>query len=84
MKVTSHMANNQVIMQAGNKEIFQSYDSIIAIRENGKILFSNHWDYSRTTMKYLGQFLNSNGKEIRAKFKSGEYKVSIDTDGNDL
>lgn len=82
MKMVEQLANNQVIMEDGNKLIFQSYKSVIAIKEGDKVTFSKHWDYSKTTMKYLGQFLNSNAKEIREKFKAEIYTVGIDVDGN--
>jgi len=53
---------------------FQSYNSVVALRDtNGHIYLGVDWDYSRTTMKFLGQWLNSNAKEIRANLMSGKY-----------
>lgn len=59
----------------GNKEIFQSYESIIAVVVDGQVTLDKHfWDYSKTTIKYLKQFLGgTTKKEIIAKIDSGEY-----------
>lgn len=62
---------NQFIITNGNTTTFQSYDSTICEivkAENGKSLlgfdllvrFGRDWDYSRTTSKYLHQFLSEN------------------------
>jgi hypothetical protein len=86
MKVIETMAKNQVVLanfETGG-QIFQSYDSIIAIRIRGGVKLSEHYNYSRTTMKYLGKFLNMNAKEIHQAVKDGIFKVSIDTSGMDL
>lgn len=58
---------------------FQSYRSIIAFKPcDGKIqLDETYWDYSRTTSKYLNQFLRVSGKkEIEQKIKAGEYELA--------
>lgn len=82
MRVRNVGPNHNTIEHQGVNYL-QSYESIIARWVDGeRPLFSPHWDYSKTTMKYLGQFLNSNAKEIRQKFKDGEYVVGIDTEGN--
>lgn len=66
---------NQFIIYCDDKTIFQSYDSVIAIRyKNGKTeLDATFWDYSRTTGKYRNQFLCENKKETEMKIASGEY-----------
>ena len=69
---------NQFIIDSGNKTIFQSYQTIVAIKENGKVtLDSNALEYSNTTLKYLKQFLNTNEskKSLYAKIESGFYQV---------
>lgn len=53
---------NHFIMTDGNKKILQSYDSIVAVvdrnAEGSNILtLGKDWDYSRTTMKYVHQFI---------------------------
>ena len=59
-----------------NCEIFQSYKSIIAIKDlnNNKIyLDSYYWDYSTTTGKYRNIFLNEKKNETQKKINSKEY-----------
>lgn len=66
---------NQFIIHEDNREIFQSYDTIIAIKEGGKVyLDRKKWDFSKTTLKYLRQFLDGNGvDDTRRKIKDGIY-----------
>ena len=67
----------QFIIEVGNKTVFQSYDSIIAVKENGKVtLDKNFWDYSKTTGKYRNQFLGEDINETRRKIKAGIYKLA--------
>lgn len=63
----------------------QSYAVIVAARASRRyrinqdtpliILDIQYWDYSKTTVRHIGQFLNLNAKEIRAKIKSGEIEL---------
>ena len=85
MKVSNMCSNNgnqvpnQFIIDNGNKTIFQSYQTIVAVKENGKVtLDSNALEYSSTTLKYLKQFLNTNEtkKSLYAKIESGFYNTS--------
>lgn len=80
INMTSSRGNkiaNQFIITDGNKEYFQSYNTIIAVNNGGKItLDKNSWDYSVTTGKYRNQFLGETKKETEAKIKSGEYKLA--------
>jgi len=62
------------------REIFQSYDSVIAEKitwsdRTDIMLDSEKWDYSVTTGKYRNQFLGESKKETEAKIKSGVYKL---------
>lgn len=69
---------NQHIIETEEGQFFQSYDSMIAFKSNdGELSLSMHWDYSRTTMKYLGQFAGLNAAEIRKGLKSGEIKTNL-------
>ena len=78
----SPVANQYVIEDKGTRT-FQSYDSTIAtVNEHGVKLNKEYWDYSRTTLKYLAQFLRyetgqavNTKKDIETKIKSGEYKL---------
>lgn len=61
---------NQVVINMKNGEVFQSYDSTIAIKYEGKVYITSDYDYSATTSKYLKQFCGSSSKEIKEKIKS--------------
>ena len=73
---------NQFIITTEDRKIFQSYDSIIAVKINmGNekdyiVLDKIYWDYSRTTGKYRNQFLGEDIKTTRKKIKSGEYRLA--------
>ena len=68
---------NQFIITDGNRTIFQSYQSIIAIKEGDKItLDEKKWDYSVTTGKYRNQFLGEGIAVTRSKIKEGVYKLA--------
>jgi hypothetical protein len=69
---------NQFIIYTDEGTYFQSYDSVIAFRDNNRkiILDSYYWDYSRTTSKYRNQFLGEGIADTRAKIESGEYKLA--------
>lgn len=65
---------NQFLIQTETATIFQSYDSVIVKKENGKIyLDEKYWDYSNTTSKYRNQFLGEDKKQTQKKIDSGEY-----------
>lgn len=57
--------------------VFFSYGVKIAVvAGNEVILDSNPRNYTRTTCKYLTQFLGANDKERAKKIQSGEYQVA--------
>ena len=57
---------NQFIITDDGREIFQSYETIIAIKDKGKIILDNDaLDYSKTTSKYLYMFLGMDRKAIK-------------------
>lgn len=66
---------NQFLIEDGNRIIFQSYDSVIAVKEYGQPtqLDERYWDYSKTTGKYRNQFLGEDKKETERKIKDGTY-----------
>ena len=81
----TELGKNQFEVICNGEAIFQSYRSIIAIKRNcGQVSLSHHYDYSKTTMKYLKAFLGHGVAETRKKIDAGEYKVNIDIYGNDL
>ena len=68
---------NQFVIYLEDRVVFQSYDSIIAVRhDNGAIELGEDWNYSRTTAKYRNEFLNENTAETRKKLKSGIYTLN--------
>lgn len=55
-----------IVVTIGDTQAFYSYNSLIAYTlPNGKIVLTNYWDYSKTTTKYLSQYLGRNKQEIR-------------------
>jgi len=63
---------NQFVIETDNKIFFQSYNSMIACVEKGKIYLDPvYYKYSKTTSKYLNRFLNMNSKEVQEGLKSG-------------
>ena len=63
---------NQFIIEHEGKVYFQSYQTIIAMKEAGKITIdTNAENYSRTTSKYLYQFLNTDRKSLLQAVKDG-------------
>ena len=72
-----NLAPNQTIIYAEGNEVLQSYNSLVAIKyADGKKELGMDWDYTRTTMKYVGRFLNCNAIEIRENIKSGKWKLN--------
>lgn len=68
---------NQFLIETETATVFQSYNSVIAKKENGKIfLDEKYWDYSTTTGKYRNQFLGEGKKETQRKIDSGEYVLT--------
>lgn len=49
--------------------------SIVAKKHCGEITLYPKWDYSRTTAKHVGQWLELSCAEIRTKIKEGKIKV---------
>jgi len=70
--------NQFVITGDDGSETFQSYDSVIAIRDGaGKVtLDRSKWDYSVTTGKYRNRFLGETRAKTERKIKSGEYALA--------
>lgn len=87
-RTNNKVANQFVITDNNGYKYFQSYDSVIAkIEDDGEsriIFLDKHlWDYSRTTVKYLAQFLRyeagepiNTKKDIQEQIKSGDLKLT--------
>lgn len=67
---------NQFIITDGNTEYFQSYKTIVAKCENGKIIIDSGNPFSKTTSKYLYSFLSTNREMFNANVKSGQYGIA--------
>ena len=53
------IAKNQFILYIEDKMYLQSYESVVACKSVGGIpILYKDWDYSRTTIKYVGKFLS--------------------------
>ena len=70
-------SRNQYTIRLGPNVYFQSYDSLICMRDSkGRIfLDEDKWDYSRTTGKYRNRWLGENIAETRKKIKLGIYTL---------
>ena len=76
-----NIANNQFEVYTDEGVYFQSYDSVVAFKPNSceeKIRVGVDWDYSRTTMKYVGQFLGQNTAKTRRDIKDEVIIVDYD------
>ena len=72
-----HPRPDQTIIKEGNKEIFVSYGTRIAVKENGNVtLDKNTWDYSKTTGKYRNMFLRETKSQTEQKIKQGIYALA--------
>lgn len=83
MKVSNMMSKygnkvaNQFIITDGARRVFQSYNSIIAVVENGQITLDEYyWNYSTTTAQYRNQFLGMTTDEIKRRIKDGSIKLA--------
>ena len=70
------VANQFIIKIGDNLTVFQSYESVICHELRGNtghiLLDKDKWEYSKTTSKYLYQFLGMNKSEILEGIKSGK------------
>ena len=66
---------NQFLITDNGDEYFQSYDTVIAMKNDDGIIYLDKysWDYSVTTGKYRNEFLGEGIAETRKKIASGEY-----------
>ena len=76
---------NQFIISGDSKVIFQSYDSTICVIDYNKegaerITLGRHWDYSKTTSKYLYQFL----REFEGMYNLNKKAIEIAINNKDI
>lgn len=62
------LQNNNTILENDKTIKFFSYNTLIAIinknKQNDNLQFTSYWDYSKTTTKYLYQFLDEYKNQI--------------------
>ena len=68
-------ANNQYYISVDGFDVFQSYHTIVATRVDGKVTLSDGYPYSRTTSKYLYDWLGMTRAEVHSAIKSGKIEV---------
>ena len=71
---------NQIAIYTEDYVAFQSYGTTVAKKEYGGKVYIDPtvYRYSRTTMKYLCQFLDVESmKDVEKKLKSGEYEFEL-------
>ena len=64
------VANQFEIVDTDNSTMFQSYDSLIAmVRDSDSKVYLDeyYWDYSRTTLRHLYNFLSQWGYDLNKK-----------------
>jgi len=70
---------NQYVMRLNNCNVFQSYETVIAIhdyKENVVYLNEDYYDYSRTTARYRNKFFDLTTKEIKEKIKEKQFLLT--------
>lgn len=72
-------APNHTVVITKSGQAFVRYTSVVAfLGTDGTLTLGPNWDYSRTTTKYLGQWLGKNKAEITKAIEQGLYKVDPD------
>ena len=72
-------SNSQFAIFVDNGVLFQSYNTLVAMKTlDGKVYIDPQgYRYSRTTMRYLCQFLGEDSiRDIDEKLKNGEYEFA--------
>jgi len=71
-----HSGNQHYIIKVGKKTYFQSYHTLIAIVNDGRITLNrNYWNYSKTTAAYRNRFLGLTTKETEKMIANGDIKL---------
>lgn len=66
----------EILMGYRGGKYLQSYKSIVAFKDiDGTVTLYPKWNYSRTTAKHVGQWLEISAKEIHKRIKEGKIKV---------
>lgn len=81
---TGNPVANQFVIEDGKREVFQSYKTVVAVVEDGKVTLDKRaLDYSVTTSKYLYQFLvwaypyrDVSRADVKRMIADGTYNVA--------
>ena len=78
-KKAEQVQNNQTKLVFEKGVLFQSYDSFIAIRlkTDGVLYLFKHYNYSKTTSKYLNEVFGVTSSEVTKELerKNDNYKL---------
>ena len=74
-----NIVKNQFIIEGDDGSLtFQSYNTVIAMKKEGKIYLDPlNWDYSVSTGKYRNIFLHETKKETERKIKEKIYILKV-------
>lgn len=72
---------NQFVINKNGMIIFQSYESIIAVKkENDIFLNDEKFNYSNTTKRSLLSFLDIENNDFKNNLKNNKYKIISEND----
>jgi len=77
-KYVTKIQNNQYEIVFEKGFIFQSYQTIMAVKTWNEIYLRENWQISNTTSKYLYQFLDLDRKELLQKIKENKIQFFKD------
>lgn len=71
------LSRTHFIITVGKKKYFQSFQSLIAINDDGQIILDTYWWYycTKTTCAFRNKFLGESKQETAKKIESGLYKL---------
>lgn len=69
---------NQYSIQYENGRVFQSYETLIAVRCGGRLYLTKKHDCTKTTSKYCNQWTGYNTKERREGLEDGKFTLIVD------
>lgn len=72
----NHVPNQIIIQLEDGIEVFQSYDTVIAVRIGTQVALDvKSWNHSQTTAKYRSLFLGEDSATTKRKINDGVYTL---------
>lgn len=68
-------AANQFTIQTSEGTYLQSYNSVVAFKSHLGTYLGPDYNYSRTTSRYVNNFLNTTSTRLKADITTGRVKV---------